>query len=147
MPSKQSKKTKASKKAAPEQPLPMRRQCGAMQAHMRLLEEDPNFRSRQFSIEQAARQRLATPGSFALKAGPTKIPVVVHVVFNTKEQNISISQIKSQIKVLNRDFRAKNTDKSKVPAVWKGLVADANIQFVLATKDPSGKSTNGVTRT
>src|SRR5205807_4946866 len=38
------------------------------------------------------------------------------------QQNISVSQIKSQISALNRDYRAKNTDKSTVPAVFRGLV-------------------------
>jgi hypothetical protein len=85
--------------------------------------------------------------SFAAQAAPTIIPVVVHVVFNSAAGNISASQIKSQISVLNRDFRATNTDKSKVPAVWKGLVADARVQFVLASKDPNGQPTDGITRT
>jgi hypothetical protein len=75
------------------------------------------------------------------------IPVVVHVVHRAAEENISDTQIKSQIDVLNRDFRAKNADKSKVPAVWKSLVADAKIEFALATKDPAGKRTTGITRT
>jgi Pregnancy-associated plasma protein-A len=34
-----------------------------------------------------------------------------------------------------------------VPQVWKSLVADANVQFALAKKDPKGKATTGITRT
>jgi hypothetical protein len=34
-----------------------------------------------------------------------------------------------------------------VPQVWKSLVADANVQFTLAKKDPKGKATTGITRT
>jgi len=49
------------------------------------------------------------------KAAPITIPVVVHVVYKTPAENISTAQIKSQIKVLNKDYRAKNADKSKVP--------------------------------
>ena len=75
------------------------------------------------------------------------IPVVVHVVYKKTSENISDAQIKSQITVLNKDYRATNTDKSKVPSVWKNLVADAGIKFVLATKDPKGKTTTGITRT
>ena len=73
--------------------------------------------------------------------------MVVHVVYNLPAENVSLAQIKSQIKVLNRDFRATNPDKSKVPPVWKGLVADAKIEFALAKLDPQGNATNGVTRT
>jgi hypothetical protein len=116
-----------------------------MQAHFRLLEEDPNFRTRQVRLEQTVSRRMAVGA--VVKARPTVIPVVVHVVYNTAAENVSMAQIKSQIKVLNRDFRAKNADKSKVPTVWKGLVSDANINFVLAKKDPEGDPTKGVTRT
>ena len=55
--------------------------------------------------------------------------------------------MKSQIKALNNDFRAKNADKSNVPAAWKGLVTDANIEFVLTTEGPDGKKSSGITRT
>ena len=73
--------------------------------------------------------------------------MVVHVVYNTRAENISTAQIKSQIAVLNKDFRATNSDKSKVPNIWKGLVTDVRVQFALATTDPTGKSTSGITRT
>ena len=75
------------------------------------------------------------------------IPVVVHVVYKTDEENISDEQIQSQIDVLNKDYRATNPDRDDVPDPWTGLAADPNIQFALATKDPDGKATNGITRT
>jgi pregnancy-associated plasma protein-A len=78
---------------------------------------------------------------------PTTIPVVVHVVYNTASDNISDAQIRSQIARLNKDYRAKNTDREKTPSVWTGLVTDARIQFALAKKDPKGKATKGITRT
>lgn len=142
---KSTKGRKSAKIAATEEPIPMRRQCGAMQAHFRLLEEDPEFRTRQANLERAVARRMATGG--VEKAGPTVIPVVVHVIYNTAAENISKQQIDSQIKVLNLDFQAKNPDRANVPAPFKGLVADARIKFVLATKDPQGNPTKGVTRT
>lgn len=125
-----------------------RRTCGAMAVHHRLLELDPHFRMRQMELENATAMRMAL-GAKALRkaAAPVSIPVVVHVVYNTSRENISVTQIKSQIKVLNKDYRAKNTDRSKVPPVWTGLVTDTGVQFALATKDPNGKPTNGITRT
>jgi len=118
-----------------------------MAAHHRLLELDPNFRMQQAQLENATAMRM-TLGLKALKAAaPLIIPVVVQVVYKTAAENISVAQIKSQIDVLNKDYRAKNADKSKVPPVWKGLVTDAGVQFALATKDPNGKPTTGITRT
>jgi hypothetical protein len=89
------------------------------------------------------RRGLRAPSCLA---GPITIPVVVHVVYKKRSENISKAHIESQISVLNRDFRAKNRDGSKVRAVWEGLVADTNIQFALAPEDPAGDSTTGITR-
>ena len=81
------------------------------------------------------------------RTGCTQIPVVVHVVYRTAAQNISDAQIKSQIDVLNADFRKKNSDIGTVPAAFAALAADARLEFELATTDPSGSPTNGITRT
>jgi hypothetical protein len=143
--SSKSTKKAAAKKAAAKAAPPLTRKCGAMQAHFRLLEQDPNFRMRQANLERAVARRLAS-GAVA-KAAPTVIPVVVHVVHNTAAANISTAQIKSQIKVLNRDFQAQNPDKAKTPTPFKGLVGNARIRFDLATKDPNGNPTQGITRT
>jgi len=75
------------------------------------------------------------------------IPVVVHVVWNTNEQNISDAQIYAQIAVLNQDYRAQNVEAPSVPLVFQGALADVEIEFCLAGKDPSGAPTNGITRT
>jgi hypothetical protein len=116
-----------------------------MAAHFRLLEQYPEFRVSQTALERTTEARMMAES--VARAGPTIIPVVVHVVHRTTAENIKTSQIKSQIAVLNKDFRATNADKSKVPAPWKGLVADAQIQFALATTDPAGRPTTGITRT
>ena len=75
-----------------------------------------------------------------------RIPVVVHVLYNTPGQNISNAQIRSQIDVLNRDFRKLNADTGFVPAAFKHLAADCRIEFRLATTDPSGRATSGILR-
>jgi hypothetical protein len=59
------------------------------------------------------------------------IKVVVNVVYRTAAQNISPAQIRSQIRVLNKDFGATNPDRTKVPAPWKGLVTSSRIKFKL----------------
>ena len=124
---------------------PTRRQCGSMEAHFRLSEVDPNFRRRLIDLEGLTARRMVT-GQVRRAAAPTTIPVVVHVLYNSQVENISAGQVRSQMRVLNRDFAAKNPDRSKVPEAWRGLVTDAGIQFALARKDPSGKNTSGITR-
>lgn len=66
------------------------------------------------------------------RAGTIIIPVVVHVVYNTPEQNISDAQVQSQIDVLNEDFTATNNDYKNYDAGYGGVKGDANIQFSLS---------------
>ncbi len=75
------------------------------------------------------------------------IPVVVHVVYNNPEHNISDEVIQSQIDVLNEDFRRWNPDADQTREEFLPVAADAGIQFVFATEDPDGNPTTGITRT
>jgi hypothetical protein len=97
------------------------------------------------ALEHACQARLRS--AIVARLRPYKITVVVHVVHNpaAPAEKISVAQVKSQIAVINKDYRAKNPDKSKTPVVFSGLVADPMIEFALATKDPAGHATNGIT--
>src|SRR3954453_11777795 len=92
--------------------VPPRRRCGAMEAHNRLIEQHPSFRTALGEIEHLTQARMAAPFT-AKTTGPVHINVVVHVVHNTAVENISDAQVKSQLKALNRDYRAQNADKKK----------------------------------
>jgi hypothetical protein len=76
-----------------------------------------------------------------------RIPVVVHVVYKTSQQNLPDSLIHNQIAVLNRDYRRQNADTANTRSVFNGLGADAGIEFYLACLDPDGNPTTGITRT
>ncbi|MBT2511093.1 zinc metalloprotease [Streptomyces sp. ISL-98] len=120
--------------------------CGTMEAHRRLLAEEPAYATARTAVENRAfayerREQEAE------RVGVTRIPVVVHVVHSTDAQNVTAAQIISQIDVLNRDFRRLNPDVSRTPAVWQPLTADCRIEFRLATHDPAGQPTTGITRT
>ncbi|HYN01280.1 MAG TPA: zinc metalloprotease [Vicinamibacteria bacterium] len=109
-----------------------RRSCGTMAAHMSLLERFPAFRQRQFDLELATTARRESTARVARAPRLVTVDVVVNVVYQTSPQNVSDSQIKSQIAVLNRDFAATNPDREKVPAPWQGLVTDSRLRFRLA---------------
>ncbi|MBN4072106.1 choice-of-anchor J domain-containing protein [Flavobacteriales bacterium AH-315-E23] len=68
------------------------------------------------------------------------IPVAVHIVHQGGVENISDSQVRSAITALNNDYR-------KIPGT-KGHASgvDTEIEFALATIDPSGNPTTGITR-
>lgn len=74
------------------------------------------------------------------------IPVVVHILYHTSGENISNEQIQSQIDVLNRDFRKRNSDTSNIPFGFKAFAADCEIEFKLAAVDPRARATSGIVR-
>ncbi|MEN9639028.1 MAG: hypothetical protein RLZZ262_896 [Bacteroidota bacterium] len=119
------------------------RNCGSME-HLQQMSNDPQVVERRTQIEAFTEEWVRNNGG---DRALVTIPVVVHVVYNTATENISDAQIQSQITVLNADFRKLNSDASLVPSAFSSLAADANIEFCLASTDPTGASTTGITRT
>lgn len=60
-----------------------------------------------------------------------KIPVVVHIVWKENEENLADSVVFQQIDILNKAFRRKNSDTSRLRNIFKPFVADAMIEFEL----------------
>ena len=79
--------------------------------------------------------------------GPYIIPVVVHVIHYYEEENISYEQIDNGILRINEDFSGLNDDLDEVIDSFTDIVGFPQIEFRLATKDPDGNCTYGVTRT
>lgn len=98
-----------------------------MDVHRRLLSTNPEYARIRDDIENHAR-RYESGELASHRVGVTRIPVVVHVVWNTTA-------------VLNRDFRRTNPDVSITPAPFLPLATDARVEFFLATSDPSGSPT------
>jgi len=116
--------------------------CG-LDSYERLLEKEyPDLPLRRLILEASApileNQRLqytemgCTPSRYV-------IPVVFHVVYSSSSDSIPFSRIWGQMLRLFEDFR-------RVPetAGYAGAGVDMEIEFSLATKDPSGNPTTGV---
>ena len=119
-----------------------RHYCATMPHHFYLAETDEIYQKNRRMIETYSSTARLAPRTSVIR-----IPVVVHVIYGTDNENISKAQIDSQIDVLNKDFRLKNTDSEKIPDEFKPLTEDALIEFALAKSDPNGIATNGITRT
>jgi hypothetical protein len=82
-----------------------------------------------------------------LHRSPVTIPVVVHVIYKNAGENISDANINAEITALNNAFRKRNTAEiNTVPTAFRSLADDMYMQFRLATRDPSGNPTTGITR-
>lgn len=123
---------------------PSHRLCG----HALLQQQEPERHAKQ------ARNRADFQAFLAQSQGPERIqsimriPVVVHIMHDPSdtygvESNITIEQIMSQLEVLNEDFRrmpGTRGDNSNP------VGADVEIEFCMATRDPNGQPTTGITR-
>ena len=122
------------------------RNCGTMQ-HLEFLQsKDPQLKVRMQDNEKKLQNWIKNNANEKL-SNIIAIPVVVHVVYNNNNENISDQQIQSQIDILNEDFRRLNADAVNTPSAFLSVSADCQIEFCLATTDPNGNSTTGITRT
>jgi hypothetical protein len=123
----------------------MPRSCGTVQNYFRQVDLYPDLRRNQAVLEgmtvAAARQGLR-----GRRQVPAEIPVVVHVLHRTDADDLSDEQVASQIEVLNEDFSADNDDLKNVPPAFTDLIGTPGLRFALATTDPSGAPTDGITR-
>ena len=112
----------------------------------KFLEKVPEAKnSHQASIEAWKKKRAHTKRSSV----EVTIPVHVIIVHPPGEaigtgDNLSIERIQSQIDVMNEDFPGLNSDIGEVPTMFD--VGASEISFCLATNDPDGNPTNGITR-
>lgn len=91
-----------------------------------------------------AEPRLSPPRIGESALAVFRIPVIVHVLYNSNLQKISEEQVRSQIEALNRDFRNRDSSSRGLPDEFKSLNADCFIEFALASLDPQGKPTRGI---
>jgi hypothetical protein len=104
------------------------RKCATQDVLEAQLKADPTLAIRMNQIEAFTQKALLTK---RLVNGKIEIPVVVNVLYRTTAENISATQIQSQINVLNKDFNALNSDYNSVPALFAGVKANVGITFVL----------------
>lgn len=75
------------------------------------------------------------------------VPVVVHIIYDDEESNITRAQVLDAIRLLNIDYRRMNADTANTRGIFKSRAADIEVEFALAKLDPNGNCTEGITRT
>ncbi|MBG6111536.1 hypothetical protein IWX84_002423 [Flavobacterium sp. CG_9.10] len=105
-----------------------RRSCASQDVLAAQMKADPTLALRMNEIEAFTQKAMLTN---RLVNGKVQIPVVVNVLYRTTSENISLTQIQSQIDVLNKDYNAGNSDFNSVPSLFSGVKANVGISFVL----------------
>jgi hypothetical protein len=131
--------------------------CGTMEYLEKQKKADPTLEARMQHQEELLQQRIADMKNSEYnslgKGKPVPppppiqsitIPVVVHILYNTPEQNIPDQRVFDQIAITNRDFAGLNPHS--MGAFPHTLKSNTNIQFCLASSKIDGSPTNGIER-
>ena len=93
-------------------------------------------------------ERLIDPNWAFINSDSTIIiPVVVHIRHNYDYANVDIGDVKEAIRQLNERFSLQNSDTINIHPEFRKRMGNPNIEFRLATIDPDGNCTSGITRT
>jgi hypothetical protein len=122
------------------------RKCAASSIRQADLDQNPMLYDKVEAIEKQTQDFIARSKHVKDPTKPVLIPVVVHILYNTGNENISNEQIASQIKVLNKDYKKLNKDINLVPGMFQSVVADCGLIFQLAVRDANGRTTDGIDR-
>lgn len=114
------------------QTVPDHRQCATYEVFQEQLKADPTLAARMEKIEQFTKKFIENPSMYKLANGVLEVPVAVNVLYKTSAENISDSQIQSQIDVLNKDYSGTNFDVRSTPDEFSPVLSgDIKIHFNL----------------
>ena len=121
--------------------------CGFDQQNEQIFAEHPELRQQAYET----RARILQNGAnYQNRNDSIIVPLVVHVLHDNGDGNISFAQIEDGIRILNEDFNRQNPDASSTRntanAPFEPVAANMKICFILAKIDPQGNCTNGVQR-
>lgn len=120
--------------------------CATDEMNNHALNGNPAAKARVEALEKFTadftKQNLGNKSQSVIKV----IPVVFHVLHLGGIENISDAQIFDAMDYINRDYNKQNPDTTLVVPSFSGNIANVEFEFRLATIDPNGNCTNGITR-
>lgn len=117
--------------------------CGSPEYLKNQMDKDPNLASSMMLAEKQLQKWINESYNPNSKTVIT-IPVVVHIVYYSAEENLSDSRVQEQIDALNMNFAGLNLHSME--AFSTSLKSNTGIQFCLAQRKPDGSATNGIER-
>jgi len=119
--------------------------CGTMFALENQKKNNKGIEKTMLAIEQHTNQILNNKNRVSSKVKEIiTIPVIFHIVYKTAAQSLSEERVRSQLDVLNEDFRMQHANVDKTLPIFKDRAADMEIEFCLAQRDPEGLPTTGI---
>ncbi len=121
--------------------------CISADVFLQMLKSNPEFVKNQARLEKETAEFAKNKKGQKASAVNMIIPIVFHIIHTGGADNISYAQIQDQVVTLNTDFQRMMADTALTPSAFKPFAGGLNVEFRLATLDPNGNCTQGVTRT
>jgi PKD repeat protein len=130
---------------AQNNPTNNKRKCGYDDIQKWRLQNEPGYSEVYQKLQDFTANFISEhPNGYSPKAVVT-VPVVFHVVLSTTQHATFLdSRLTEQIDVLNQDFAGLNPHSMQGFA--SNLKTNTELQFCIASIDPTGGSTNGIER-
>lgn len=123
--------------------------CGTDQVYWEQLKEHPEIAIIEANLEQEIQEKLKNIDLKAYAKGTATVydvPVVVHVIHDYGAEYLSDDAIYNAVKHWVATYMCQSPDTADVIPEFKSIIGNAQIRFHLATKDPIGNPTKGITR-
>ncbi|XZF14316.1 M43 family zinc metalloprotease [Chitinophagaceae bacterium MMS25-I14] len=135
--------------------------CGSTEVYNKNKASDPKVAYYESLLEQQIQRQLNGMDlkKFARVTGATDdtlydIPLVFHIIHDYGNEYVSDNDVYAAVDDINRYYAKANADttdvifpyKGVVPGTQKRYIGKSYMRFHLATKDPSGNPTHGITR-
>lgn len=135
--------------------------CGTDDIYRRNLVERPEIAEREAELNRQIQAYLAKADLSAFakttedsSAMEYHVPIVFHIIHNYGSEYVTDAEIVKCVEDINKMYNKKNADTVDVIPPFKGLINNTNKRYIgnaritwhLATKDPNGNPTNGITR-
>ncbi len=118
--------------------------CGFIYAQEKARKQIPDYDKKLKEIEVFNSSNFHN--NLRLASATLTIPIVFHILHLNGSENISDAQIQNAVSILNTDYRKNNSDTNLIVQQFKLLASDCNVEFKLASIDPQGNCTTGITR-
>lgn len=137
--------------------------CGTDEVHQRLLSTHPEIADRDAALSKEIYEKLSKMSSEDLShyAKTTDdgsvmydVPLVFHIIHDYGAEYVSDNQVIACVDRMNKLYNKQNADTIEVIPTFRGSINNSSTRYIgnaritwhLATKDPMGNPTNGITR-
>ena len=106
-----------------------------------------SIESKNSDLQQSHLKALNKMTSLKIENGVRIIPVVVHVIHDLGNENISDGSIQGALDILNANINGQGANfLNKTPDIFAAVRGDLKVEFRLAKLDPNGNPTTGINR-